>query len=57
MKKSLILFLLFLSTSIACSVDPEMMEVLQEIKAQNDKLLQEVEAMKGQLSLSDGSTK
>jgi hypothetical protein len=31
-----------------------MMEVLQEIKAQNDKLLQEVEAMKGQLSLLDG---
>jgi hypothetical protein len=54
MKKSLILFLLFLSTSIACSVDPEMMELLQEIKAQNDKLLQEVEAMKGQLSLLDG---
>jgi hypothetical protein len=54
MKKVLILFLLFLSTSIACSVDPVMMELLQEIKTQNDKLLQELEAMKGTLDLLDG---
>jgi hypothetical protein len=55
MKKVLILFSFFLLANVGCTVsDPEMMELLQEIKAQNDKLLQEVEAMKGQLSLLDG---
>ena len=44
-----------LFVNLGCTVsDPEMMELLKEIKAQNDKLLQEVEAMKGQLSLLDG---
>ncbi len=38
-----------------CTIsDPEMMEVLQEIKAQNEKLLQEVEVMKGKLNDLDG---
>ena len=55
MKKALIIFLFFLVANVSCTVsDPEMMELLQEIKEQNDKLLQEVEAMKGQLSLLDG---
>lgn len=55
MKKILIIFSFILIANVSCTVtDPEMMELLQEIKAQNDKLLQEVEAMKGQLSLSDG---
>jgi hypothetical protein len=55
MKKVLILFSFFLLANIGCTVsDPEMMELLQEIKAQNDKLLQEVEAMKGTLALLDG---
>ncbi len=55
MKKILILFSFFTLTNVGCTVsDPEMIELLQEIKTQNDKLLQEVEAMKGQLSLLDG---
>jgi uncharacterized protein YoxC len=55
MKKILILFSFLLLANVGCTVsDPEMMELLQEIKAQNDKLLQEVEAMKGQFSLLDG---
>jgi cell division protein FtsB len=55
MKKTLIIFSFFLLGNVGCTLsDPEMMELLQEIKAQNDKLLQEVEAMKGQLSLLDG---
>jgi hypothetical protein len=55
MKKVLILFSFFLLANVGCTLsDPEMMELLQEIKAQNDKLLQEVEAMKSQLSLLDG---
>ena len=55
MKKSLIILSFFLLANVGCTFsDPEMMELLQEIKAQNDKLRQEVEAMKGQLSLLDG---
>ena len=55
MKKVLILFSFFLLANVGCTVsDPEMMELLQEIKAQNDKLLQEVEAMKRTLALLDG---
>jgi hypothetical protein len=55
MKKVLILISFFLLANVGCTVsDPEMMELLQEIKAQNDKLLQEVEAMKGTLALLDG---
>ncbi len=54
MKKSIILFLLILSATLSCTVDPEMMEALQEIKAQNEKLLQEVEKMKSQLDALDG---
>ena len=54
MKKILLLFLVF-AFPFGCTLsDPEMMELLQEIKVQNDKLLQEVESMKGQLSLLDG---
>lgn len=49
------LFLLLLFTQFACTLsDPEMMEVLMEIKAQNEKLLQEVEKMKSQLDALDG---
>ena len=55
MKKILILFFFFLQANVGCTVsDPEMMELLQEIKAQNDKLLEEVLKMKEQLSLLDG---
>ena len=53
--KILSFFSFFLLAQVGCTVsDPEMMELLQEIKVQNDKLLQEVESMKGQLSLLDG---
>ena len=53
--KILTFFSFFLLAEIGCTVsDPEMMELLQEIKAQNDKLLLEVEAMKGTLALLDG---
>jgi hypothetical protein len=55
MKKILIILSFFFLANVGCTVsDPEMMELLQEIKDQNDKLLKEVEAMKGQLSLLDG---
>lgn len=55
MKKSAYLIVCLFFLQLSCTIsDPEMMELLQEIKAQNDKLLQEVEAMKGQLSLLDG---
>ncbi len=55
MKKIFILISLFVLTNVGCTVsDPEMMELLQEIKAQNDKLLEEVLKMKEQLTLLDG---
>ena len=55
MKKALIIFSFFFLANIACTVsDPEMVELLQEIKAQNDKIMQEVESMKSQLSLLEG---
>lgn len=54
MKKSLLLFLVILFSALGCTLDPEMMQVLQEIKAQNEKLLQEVEVMKGKLNDLDG---
>ena len=55
MKKILILFSFFTLANVGCTVsDPEMMEVLMEIKAQNEKLLQEVEKMKAQLDALDG---
>jgi len=54
--KKITLFLILISSIIfGCTVsDPEMMELLQEIKAQNEKLLQEVEVMKGKLNDLDG---
>jgi len=48
-------FVIFLFAQVGCTVsDPEMMELLQEIKAQNDKLLEEVGKMKAQLDVLDG---
>jgi hypothetical protein len=48
-------FVIFLLAQVGCTVsDPEMMELLQEIKAQNDKLLEEVGKMKAQLDALDG---
>ncbi len=53
--KILTFFSFFLLAEIGCTVsDPEMMELLQEIKAQNDKLLEEVGKMKTQLDALDG---
>jgi cell division protein FtsB len=55
MKKPVYLFVCLLLLQISCTIsDPEMMEALQEIKAQNEKLLQEVEKMKSQLDALDG---
>ena len=53
MKKFLILF--FLVFQFSCSIsDPEMMELLREIKAQNETLLEDVEEMRSQLDGLDG---
>jgi archaellum component FlaC len=53
MKKFLILF--FLVFQFSCSIsDPEMMELLREIKAQNETLLEDVEEMRSQLEGLDG---
>ncbi len=53
--KILALFTFMLFVNLGCTVsDPEMMELLQEIKAQNDKLLEEMEKMKAQLAALDG---
>lgn len=53
--KILSFFAFFLLAQVGCTVsDPEMMELIQEIKAQNDKLLAELEKMKTQLDALDG---
>ena len=55
MKKIIFLLLLVLSSQVGCTLtDPEMMELLQALQAQNDKLLQEITGMKGQLTALDG---
>lgn len=55
LSKTLTLFFFLLLSQFGCTIsDPEMMEVLMEIKAQNEKLLQEVEKMKLQLDALDG---
>lgn len=53
MKKFLVLFLF--AFQFSCSIsDPEMMELLREIKAQNETLLEDVEEMRSQLDGLDG---
>jgi len=55
MKKILIIFSFFLLTNVGCTFsDPEMMELLMEIKAQNETLLEDVEEMRAQLDGLDG---
>jgi flagellar motility protein MotE (MotC chaperone) len=55
MKKIIFLLLLVLSSQVGCTLtDPEMMELLQALQAQNDKLLEEITGMKGQLTALDG---
>ena len=54
MKRILSLIFVF-AFQIGCTVtDPEVMELLQGLKAQNDKLLEEINQMKGQLTALDG---
>ena len=51
MKKIVFFLLLLLSSQAGCTLtDPEVMELLQALQAQNDKLLEEITQMKGQLS-------
>ncbi len=55
MKRSLSLLVYLIVFLASCSIsDPEMMEALQKIKAQNEMLLQEVVKMKSQLDALDG---
>ena len=55
MKKIVFFFLLLLSSQAGCTLtDPEVMEMLQALQAQNDKLLEEINQMKGQLTALDG---
>jgi len=54
MKRILSLIFVF-AFQIGCTLtDPEMMELLQALQAQNDKLLGEITSMKGQLTALDG---
>jgi hypothetical protein len=53
MKKNIIIFVFFLLSSCSLS-DPEMMELLREIKVQNETLLEDVEEMRSQLDGLDG---
>jgi hypothetical protein len=53
MKIKVIFFVFFLLSSCSIS-DPEMMELLREIKAQNETLLEDVEEMMSQLEGLDG---
>jgi archaellum component FlaC len=53
MKIKVIIFVFFLLSSCSIS-DPEMMELLREIKAQNETLLEDVEEMRSQLEGLDG---
>ena len=55
MKKILLYLVLIFSAQVGCTLtDPEVMETLKELKAQNEKLLQEIESMKTQLAALDG---
>jgi len=55
MKKIIFLLLLVLSSQVGCTLtDPEVMEMLKALQAQNDKLLEEITQMKGQVSDLDG---
>ena len=55
MKKIVFFLLLLLSSQSGCTLtDPEVMELLQALQAQNDKLLEEITQMKGQLTALDG---
>ncbi len=55
MKKIIFLLLLIFSSQAGCTItDPEVMEMLQALQAQNEKLLEEITQMKGQLSALDG---
>ena len=54
MKRALLLISVFVF-QIGCTLtDPEVMELLQSLQAQNDKLLEEITQMKGQLTGLDG---
>jgi hypothetical protein len=55
MKKIIFFFLLIVSAQAGCTLtDPEVMEMLKALQAQNDKLLEEITQMKGQVSDLDG---
>ena len=55
MKKVVLYLVLIFSAQVGCTLtDPEVMETLKELKAQNEKLLQEIESMKTQLAALDG---
>ena len=55
MKKIVFFLLLIFSSQAGCTLtDPEVMEMLQALQAQNDKLLEEITSMKGQLTALDG---
>ena len=55
MKKIIFFLLLLVSAQAGCTLtDPEVMEMLKAIQAQNDKLLEEITQMKGQVSDLDG---
>ncbi len=54
MKRALSLIIVFVFQLGCTFTDPEVMELLQALQAQNDKLLEEITSMKGQLSGLDG---
>lgn len=55
MKKIILFLFLVLSAQSGCTLtDPEVMEMLKALKAQNDMLLLEITKMKGQVSELDG---
>ena len=55
MKKIVFILLLIFSSQAGCTLtDPEVMTMLQALQAQNDKLLEEITSMKGQLTALDG---
>jgi hypothetical protein len=54
MKKTLIIFSFFLLGNVGCTLsDPEMVEVLREIKAQNEALQKARDGIKTQLTNLD----
>ena len=54
MKRLLALIFVFVFQLGCTLTDPEVMELLQALQAQNDKLLEEITQMKGQLTALDG---